>query len=318
MDFVRGINQLQKTLKNAVVTIGNFDGVHLGHRKIIDLTIKKARERQGSAVAYTFRPHPQVALRPDTELQLLSTYDEKIELLRATGLDLVIEEPFSREFSTTPPEQFFQDVLLRRLNASEIIVGYDFAFGKGRQGHLETLEAFCKRDGVGLTVVPPQRTENEVVSSTRIRQHLLSGEIESATKLLGRPFSYQGVVIKGEQRGRKLGFPTANLQLERKLTLPYGVYATWAVSGGTVYPSVTNVGIRPSFTGPEGQELPALVETHLLDVTMDLYGSTLEVRFVQKLRDEMKFTGAGFMDALKAQIQKDADRSRKILSSSKI
>ncbi len=270
MEVIRGYHQLSRTLKNAVVTIGNFDGVHLGHRKIIELTLKKARERGGIAIAYTFRPHPQVALRPDTDLQLLSTYDEKIELLQNSGLDLVIEEPFSREFSTTSPQQFFQDVLIRRLNAVEIVVGYDFAFGKGREGHLEAMEAFCKQDAIGLTIVPPLRTEGEVISSSRIRQHLLTGDLEAANRLLGREFSYRGIVIKGEQRGRKLGFPTANLKLENKLALPYGVYATWATLNGKVYPSVTNVGVRPTFRDSEGKELPALEETHLLDTTIDL------------------------------------------------
>ena len=319
MKLIRGYHHLTKTLKNAVVTIGNFDGVHVGHRKIIDLTLKKARERGGEAVAYTFRPHPQVALRPDTELQLLSTYDEKVELLQSSGLDLVIEEPFSREFSTTSPERFFEDILVRRLNAVEIVVGYDFSFGKGREGHLEALEAFCKRDGIGLTVVPPQRVEGEVVSSSCIRQHLLSGDVEAAARLLGRPFSYRGVVVKGEQRGRKLGFPTANLKLENKLALPFGVYATVATVAGAAaevfYPSVTNVGVRPTFKDAEGKELPALVETHLLDMTIDLYGSTLEVRFMKRLREERRFSGADFMDQLKAQIQIDADQAREFLKS---
>lgn len=313
MELVRGINQLTQSLKNTVVTIGNFDGVHLGHRRIIELTVKKAKERQGSAVIYTFRPHPQVALRPDTELQLLSTYDEKVELLSGLGLDLMIEEPFSREFSTTSPVQFFQDILVRRLNATEIVVGYDFAFGKGREGHLEALEELCKRDGVGLTVVPPQRVNQEVVSSSRIRQHLLSGNVETANQLLGRKFGYKGVVIKGEQRGRTLGFPTANLQLDQKLALPFGVYATWSIAHGVTYPSVTNVGVRPTFESSDSKQLAALVETHLLDTTIDLYGTTLEVQFVKKLREERKFKGPHFLDELKKQIQLDVSQARVIL-----
>jgi riboflavin kinase/FMN adenylyltransferase len=252
-------------------------------------------------------------------VQLLSTYDEKIELLAKTGLDVVIEEPFSREFSTIAPEQFFSDVLLRRLSAEEIVVGYDFAFGKGRAGHLDALGEFCKKANVALTVVPAQRIDGEVVSSSRVRQHLLAGEVEIAASLLGRPFSYKGVVIKGEQRGRKLGFPTANLKLENKLALPYGVYATLARVEGAgdkpskIYPSVTNVGVRPTFQG-EGKELPALVETHLLDTTVDLYGLTLDVQFVHRLRAEQKFPS---FDALKTQIAIDAQKARELLARKK-
>jgi riboflavin kinase / FMN adenylyltransferase len=223
---------------------------------------------------------------------------------------VIIEEPFSREFSTISPETFFTDVLLRKLSAEAIVVGYDFAFGKERQGHLEILEKFCKSSNVELTVVPPQRIGSEVVSSSRIRQHLLAGDMPAANRLLGREFVYKGVVIKGEGRGRKIGFPTANLKLDNKLSLPYGVYATWATVHGKRYPSVTNIGVRPTFqTGPT--ELPALVECHLLDTTIDLYGHTLEVGFVQRLREEKKFPG---IDALKNQIALDAGEARVLLA----
>jgi riboflavin kinase/FMN adenylyltransferase len=243
-------------------------------------------------------------------VQLLTTYDEKLELLAAQGLDAVIEEPFSREFSTVAPHEFFTDVILRRLSAQAIVVGYDFAFGKERAGTLQALEEFCKGAGVELTVVPPQRADTEVVSSSRIRQHLKTGEVEAASALLGREFFYRGVVVKGEGRGRKIGFPTANLKLENKLALPYGVYATWAVLDGKRMPSVTNIGVRPTFQGA-GPELPALVETHLLGQTIDLYGKELEVRFVCRLREERKFPG---IEALKAQIAQDAGEAAHILA----
>jgi riboflavin kinase/FMN adenylyltransferase len=306
MELIRGIQSLSHSIPHPVVTIGNFDGLHLGHQRIIQLAIEKAQQRGGKCIAYTFRPHPQVALRPATEVQLLSTYDEKIELLDSLRVDFTIEEPFSREFSTIEPEQFFTDIILRRLNTEVIVVGYDFAFGKERHGHLEALGGFCKNAGVELVIVPPHRVEGGVVSSTRIRQLLLAGQIEDAHRLLGRFFSYKGIVIKGEGRGRQLGFPTANLKLENKLALPYGVYATWAVGNGKQYPSVTNVGVRPTFQ-KEGKELPALVETHLLDTTLDLYGTTLEVQFVSRLREERKFTD---IHQLKSQIALDASEAR--------
>jgi riboflavin kinase/FMN adenylyltransferase len=314
MEVVKGIQNFAQSAKHAVVTIGNFDGVHLGHRMIIQTALELAKKRGGQCIAYTFRPHPQVALRPGTQVQLLSTYDEKLELLRQAGIDITIEEPFSREFSVIEPEQFFTDVLLRRLNVESIVVGYDFAFGRERHGHLEALGKFCKDSGVELVVVQPHRVGSEVVSSSRIRQHLLSGGIEEANHLLGRPFSYRGVVIKGEGRGRQLGFPTANLQLENKLALPYGVYATWSVIDQKVYPSVTNVGIRPTFQ-TDHPELPALVETHLLDLNLDLYGNSMEVRFIRKLRDERKFGG---VEELKSQILRDIEEARKSVKVSSI
>jgi riboflavin kinase/FMN adenylyltransferase len=314
MEVIRGIQGLESPPRSTVLTIGNFDGVHLGHREIFRLTVEKARARDGVAAAYTFRPHPQVALRPGANIQLLSTYDEKLELLGSAGLDLVIEEPFSREFSTIAPQQFFSDVVLRTLNAQAIVVGYDFAFGKERQGHLEALEKFCKDSGVELTVVPPQRVEGEVVSSSRIRHLLTAGDVETARKQLGRFFSYRGVVSRGDGRGHQLGFPTANLAPENKLVLPYGVYATWTVCEsafpGRKIPSVTNIGIRPTFQ----QADPAVkVETHLLDVSADLYGSVLEVQFEKRLREERRFGGK---EALMAQIAMDIEAARLALSSS--
>jgi riboflavin kinase/FMN adenylyltransferase len=311
MLIVRGIEALSHAVIHPVVTIGNFDGVHLGHQKIIQLAVEKSRSMGGQVVAYTFRPHPQVALRPGSQVQLLMTYDEKLEALEKLGVDLVIEEPFSREFSIIEPEIFFNEVLLRKLSAENIVVGYDFAFGKERHGHLEALALFCKNAKVELHVVQPQRIDGEVVSSSKIRQHLMSGEMEAAGKLMGRSFFYRGIVIRGEGRGHKIGFPTANLKLEDKLALPYGVYATWAIHEGILYPSVTNVGVRPTFQ-VGSKELPALVETHLLNTAIDLYGDSIEVQFEARLRGEQKFTG---IESLKAQIRLDAiEAERRLLA----
>ena len=320
MKIVRGFQTLTQSIPHPVVTIGNFDGVHLGHQRIIELVIEKARARNGQSVAYTFRPHPQVALWPGSSLQLLSTYDEKLELLLGLGLDWVIEEPFSRKFSETEPAQFFTEILLKSLGAEVIIVGYDFAFGKGRHGHLASLENFCRSASVELIVVPPQRVSgvgdvvpegkgavardaqgfsdaiqtNELVSSSRIRQLLLVGEVERANQLLGRKFSYCGTVIKGDGRGKQIGFPTANLKLmtlENKVPLPFGVYVTETKisATGKIFPSVTNVGLRPTFqTASSDEVFPALVEAHLLDTAMDLYGASIEVSFLRRLREEKK------------------------------
>lgn len=306
---ISGIDELARELPHAVVTVGSFDGVHRGHQALIGEAIRQARAAQGTAVVFTFNPHPQAVLRPETAPPLLLTYEERREALLAQGPDLVIEQPFSREFSSFPAERFFGEVLLRKLSARSIVVGYDFGFGRDRAGSLEQLRKLCAESGVNLTVLPALRVGDEVVSSSRIRAHLQKGQVAQAAAFIGQPFFYRGHVIRGEGRGRTIGFPTANLALKHKLTLPYGVYATEAEVDGKIYASVTNVGVRPTFA--EGRELPALVETHLLGTTLDLYGKVLTVRFVEHLRSEKRFPS---IDALKAQIAEDATRAAALLS----
>ncbi|MBI2712033.1 MAG: bifunctional riboflavin kinase/FAD synthetase [Bdellovibrio sp.] len=309
MGLIAGFAKIDEVLKHPVVTIGNFDGFHLGHQKIVQLAIQEARLRGGQAIAFTFRPHPQVILRPQGEFQLLSTYDEKAALLSDFGVDVVIEEPFNREFSETSSNTFFNEILLKRIGVEAIVVGYDFAFGKGRTGHLESLKQFCDQAGVSLQVVPPHQVDGEVVSSSRIREHLKNGNLPAARGLLGRNFSYQGTVIRGEGRGRKLGFPTANLEIESKLALPLGVYVTEVWVGNSKYRAVTNVGVRPTFHSSWVGSVP-LVEAHLLGVSLDLYGQRVQIHFIEKLRDEKKFSTP---DALKLQISEDAKIADQVL-----
>jgi len=311
MEIIRGLQQVTHSFPKPVVTIGNFDGVHTGHQEILSQVIQQARKREGTAIAFTFRPHPRVALQPEIHLPLLSAYDEKLEHLQRLGIDVVIEEPFSRKFSTMDAADFFSQTLIHGLSAEAVVVGYDFAFGRGRKGHIPVLEQACKQAGVQLTVVSPQRSDGEVVSSSRIRQHLLRGEIQTGNHLLGYSFYYRGIIIRGDRRGHQLGFPTANLRIEDKLVLPCGVYATWAILKGKAFPSVTNVGMRPTFYA-EKTSIP-LVETHLLHEDIDLYGSTLEVRFLEKLRDEQRFQG---VDQLIQQIRVDSLKAEKILEKS--
>lgn len=305
-----GVQTLDRALPAVVVTIGNFDGVHLGHRRILETARAAASARQGTLVAMTFRPHPRAALNPGAPPSLLTEYDEKIALLGALGSaapDIVIEEPFSREFSSLGAEAFFKNLLVHRLSAQAVVVGYDFAFGKERAGDQATLKKLCEDAGVELIVVPPYRFESEVVSSSRIRQHLLAGECEAAARLLGRPFAYRGLVERGEGRGRKIGFPTANVSFA-KLALPYGVYATRACWDGHALPSVTNVGVRPTFHDGASP----LVETHVLDFQDDLYGRVFEIQFIRRIREERRFAG---IDALRAQIALDIEAARQILGS---
>lgn len=297
----------------SVVTIGNFDGVHRGHQELFQRTCNRAREIGGRAIVFTFRPHPRAVLQPEVPLDLLLSYDEKLEVISHLGVDGVVEEPFSREFSTLDPRHFFREWILKRLNAKEVIVGYDFKFGRERSGSLESLRAGCDAEGVRLHVVSPFDWKGERVSSSLIRTLLKSATPEALTHaadLLSRPYFYRGIVRRGDGRGRELGFPTANFQVDHKLILPRGVYVTQAIDvrTGESYKSVTNFGIRPTFVEAKlGVRPIAVVECHLLDVTRDLYGSQLEVRFLEFLRPEIKFESASF---LLTQIQKDLSLAR--------
>ncbi len=311
MQIFRSITELKSSSDHPVVTIGNFDGVHIGHQKIIALAIQQAQARGGQSFALTFKPHPQAALHPQRDIQLLTTYDEKLSIFEDLGIDVAIEEPFNREFSTIEPEEFFNEILLKRLRTECIVVGYDFGFGKNRGGHLEILQELCRSANIDLIVVPPMQLENETVSSSTIRRYLLNGEINAANRLLGRKFSYQGVVSHGDSRGRQIGFPTANLKPANKLLLPFGVYATYSTFEKKNYPSVTNLGIRPTFLAKTNEAiLEPWIETHLLDQSLDLYDRPLEVSFVQRLRAEIKFQD---LESLKSQIRADVELAKALL-----
>jgi riboflavin kinase/FMN adenylyltransferase len=300
-------------VQGSVVTIGNFDGVHLGHQQIIHECIRQARSRGLAALAFTFRPHPQSVLRPDQAPPLLLDYSEKREILLSLGLDDVVEQPFDAAFATTPPEDFFRSILRGSLRASSIVVGYDFSFGRARSGHLQVLESLCASEGVTLTVVPPQRVSSEIVSSSVIRTHLGQGRVAEAASGMGRPFFYRGMVQPGDRRGRTMGFPTANLAVESpgKLVLPYGVYATRLTADGLKQAAaVTNIGVRPTFQSSADRPAPVLVETHLLDGSPDLYGREVLLEFIDRIRSEQRFSS---LSELQSQIGADIARARQIL-----
>ncbi len=313
MRLVHGVQSINNPHSKSVVTIGNFDGVHVGHQAILRRVVEKARERQAAAIAFTFKPHPYCVLRPESAPPLISTYEERVDFIAATGIDELVEQPFSRDFSETSPEQFFHSILVGKLNAVAIVVGYDFGFGKGRQGHLDTLQALCRGAGVDFEVVPMHQLGSgagaEVVSSSRIRSLLTSGDVEGANRLLGREFSYRGVIVRGAGRGRKLGFPTANLETEPKIMVPFGIYATRAKVGDRVYPAVTNVGICPTFQ-KDCDSPRVTIETYLLDQDLDLYGLHMEVFFVKRLREERTFTE---LQSLIDQIADDVRVARGVL-----
>lgn len=309
MQVFHGFEEVNQAFPNPILTIGNYDGLHLGHRQIIEEVIARAKKQKGTSVVYTFRPHPHLALTPDHDLQLINTYDEKLTLLEEIGVDVVIEQSFSREFSTITPENFFRDILVKRLSAYAIYVGYDFGFGRNRSGTLDMLRGFCEEEGVELHVTKPLKMDGEICSSSRIRAYLKDGNVAAANRLLGREFFYRGLIVRGNGRGHKIGFATANVHTESKLRVKEGVYATWAVYKDTIYQSVTNVGRQPTFNA--GFDAPVAVETHLFDFDRDIYGDALEVRMVARLRDEVRFDG---VESLVRQIKLDVETARKILS----
>ncbi len=318
MRVVRGSAMLDRPPRRAVLTIGNFDGIHIGHRAILRTVTDRAHALDGEAVVYTFDPHPRKILLGDAAPRLLTTTEQKLELLEAAQIELVVLEPFDLEFARTSPEQFVRECIDRRLAPREVYVGYDFHFGHDREGSMRTLTELGPRLGFAVTIVPEVTIEGRDVSSTRIRELLAAGAVEEAQLLLGRPHGVRGRVAHGDQRGRTLGFPTANLIPETEVLPCPGVYVGRArlldepaagldgPSCGTAFGAVTNVGRRPTF-GP-GEAV--LAESHLLDFRGDLYGRRLEVSFEARLREEQRFAGP---EPLREQITRDVAQARRWL-----
>jgi len=295
-----------ETPKTAIA-IGNFDGVHVGHRALANRALELAKAPRRESAVLFFDPHPQEFFRPDNAPGRLTTVARREQLLRAHGVDQVIVASFDHDFAAQSPAAFFERVLIQRAHAQEIVVGPDFAFGQGRRGTTDTLRELGKSRGIGVHVIDPVLDGQVRISSTLIRDHLHSGRVEAATRLLGRPHDVDGLVVKGDQRGRQIGFPTANLSPEPVLLPRDGVYAVWAQAEGWSAPreGVANLGVRPTFDA--GRSL----EVHLLDFEGDLYGETVRVAFMQRLRDEQRFDG---IEALKAQLHRDCEAGRAILA----
>ena len=296
----------EKPLEPAWITIGNFDGVHLGHQALIAELITHARQDKVLAVALTFWPHPRVYFTQEVEGFYLNDRTEKNELLAKTGLDVILCLPFNQQLADLDTQQF-----LRKLNSlvplKGLLVGENFALGKGRQGTGNVLQRVCSKMGVPCLDIPPVMLDGQVISSQRIRQTLDSGEVEQTARLLGRPYVLTGYVAPGKHRGAKLGFPTANLYFDIQRKLPrFGVYATFVEVDGLIYQGVTSVGIRPTF---DDGRFPS-VETLLLDFDADIYGKLIQVKFVKFLRDEIKYDQ---IEDLIDQIEQDKIDARRIL-----
>jgi riboflavin kinase/FMN adenylyltransferase len=286
-----------------VLALGNFDGVHRGHRKILDRVIRVAGERGATSVVMTFDPHPPRIVRPDKAPPLLMTKAQKLDALAAAGVHGAAIIRFTPELSQWDPETFVRLVLVEWLRVSEVWVGANFLFGHDRAGNFSMLRVLGGRYGFRAEKIDPVRYKDFVVSSTRIRRLVAEGRVDEAGALLGHAYALDGTVMRGDARGRALGFPTANLCTSNELLPPHGVYATTLTIDGIVHASVTNVGVRPTVD----QSGRAVVETHVFGFDRDIYGAPVSVGFVQRLRDERAFES---IDLLRAQIAADCDRAR--------
>jgi riboflavin kinase/FMN adenylyltransferase len=288
----------------AVLTLGVFDGLHLGHQLIIGRVVERARQLGAVPTVVTFDPHPRAVLHPASAPPLLQTLDQKVEAFGVLGVEQAIVVRFTPEFARVRAEEFLRDVVHERLQAREVYLGRGFAFGRGREGDIDLLRRVSGKLGFYADEVPEVRLRGQRISSSRIRELLAAGRVNLARRMLGRPYGVEGRVVRGHERGRTIGFPTANLRPANRVIPRGGVYVTATLIGGEWRRSVTNVGVRPTFE----KEAEPSVETFVMNWGGDLYGDVLRVRFLHRLRDERRFAG---IEELKRQIHADADRARK-------
>jgi riboflavin kinase/FMN adenylyltransferase len=310
MRTYEGSRALAAQDRGAVLTVGNFDGVHLGHRALLDAVCRRAHELGRPSALYTFHPHPRRVLAPDTAQPQLMQWEQLAHSLEQLGLEVVVRERFTPEFAGLRPERFVREVLVERLAPAELFVGRDFHFGRERSGSGELLTALGPELGFRVAIIGQVKLDGQDVSSTRIRRALLDGHVAEAARALGQPYEIWGTVVEGDRRGRGLGFPTANLETSNELIPAHGVYATRARlfkgdrPGEEILLGVTNVGTRPTFEPGR-----VLVETHLLDYDGDLYGRRMALAFCAHIRAEQRFSGA---QELREQIARDVLRAREI------
>ncbi len=306
MDVIRGVENIPAHLRCAVVTIGNFDGIHLGHRIIIRRVVEEARREKCPAIVISFDPHPKMVLHPERRpFYLITSLEEKVRLLEGLDVDTFLLIPFTLEYARTTAEEFVRSVLADRLRIRKIVIGHDTTFGRGKQGNADFLASFGRQLGFEVEVMNAVRVGETTVSSTRIREALLAGDVRLAASLLGRHYTLSGRVVSGQHRGVRLGFPTANISADKELVPARGVYAVYVVLEGIRRPGALSIGINPTFT-----EMKRSVEVHILDFNEDIYGKSLDVIFIERLRDEIRFASP---EELIAQIKRDVARAREIL-----
>src|SRR6476661_3920501 len=308
MQILRSIPELSQLRGPVFLAIGVFDGVHLGHQAVISTSAEHARAANGTPVVVTFDPHPEKVLRPQAATHLLTATPHKIALIRELGVAHLLIIKFDKQFAATEPEDFVQQLVSNSKPLREICVGHEWSFGKGRAGNLALLNKLGETHGFNVIGVQAVKVNGEVVSSTAIRQAVEKGDLVKATQMLGREYTILGTVIRGEQLGRKLGFPTANLSAHSEQFPPNGVYVTEARIGETLYRGVANLGFRPTVASAKPERL---LELHLFDLDREIYGEDLEVRFLRYLRPEHKFAD---VEALRTQIAADVRQARESFS----
>lgn len=307
MDVIRDSEDIPERLQGACVTIGNFDGVHLGHRFIFRRLVEEARREGRAAVAISFDPHPKLVLHPDRRpFYLITSLEEKIRILEGLGIDAFILVPFSLEYANTTAEAFVRGFLWDRLRIRRILIGHDYTFGRGGEGNEAFLVEAGRRLGFEVEVINAFRVGDTVISSTKIREALLAGDVRSAAVMLGRPYNLSGRVIRGNHRGAGLGFPTANIEPDKALVPADGIYAVRVLLAGKRLDGVLNIGWNPTFADAKRS-----VEVHILDFHGNIYGKSIEILFVDRLRDEARFESP---EELTAQIERDTVRARAILT----
>lgn len=310
MIIIDNLESITKPFNNGVITIGNFDGVHIGHQALFHEVIEKADAINGTSIAMTFNPHPVRVLKQNGHPPLITVHELKTELIDKTGIDVLISVPFTPEFASIPAGDFIIDLLVKKIGMKAIIVGKDYTFGKNREGNLEFLKNCSKEYGFEVIVVNWIPISNNIkgrISSTKIRELVTDGKVADAQQLLGRYYQVRGTVMAGRNRGgRLLGFPTANIKLHDELCPKTGVYAVTVEYMDSKYKGVANIGYSPTF-----EDNIFTVEVHILDFNENIYGRNIRVNFISRIRDEMKFTG---IDQLSEQIKNDIYEARMILS----
>lgn len=304
MKILRDLTEFPTELAGGAVTIGNFDGVHRGHAKIMQQVARRADQLGGAAIALTFDPHPATLLRPDRAPPPLTWLERKAELLAEFGIAALIAYPTDRALLSLSPEAFFRSIIVDQLQAAAVVEGPNFFFGKDRAGDVQTLQSLCQTRNIACDIVPSQEVEGEIVSSSRIRSLIESGDVAAAAELLTQPFRICGVVARGAGRGATIGFPTANLEQLKTMSPGVGVYAGRAILNNAAHAAAIHIGPNPTFG-----EHAVKVEVHIIDFSDEIYGSALQVEFIRKLRDVTPFDS---VDELTAQLQKDVAAARSI------
>jgi len=309
MYIFRSIDEIKVNFFRPALTIGNFDGVHLGHQALFQKVVEIAGPRAGDTIALTFEPHPLKVLRPDSPPKLICTFDHKVELIKKAGIEYVLCLKFDHKLASTPAKDFVKRVLVEAIGVEDLVVGYDYAFGKGRQGNREFLKAAGEKFGFKVHVMDPVTIDGIIVSSSKVRELVQTGRMRMVQRLLGRFYQIRGVVQEGKRRGGPVvGYPTANLIINKDDLCPMvGVYCVQVLIGKSRYGGVMNIGYNPTFeeTGLLGAEV------HIFEFHQDIYGRHIKVDLIERIRGEKKFSGP---EALRKQISKDIEKAHKILS----